>query len=93
MNFDFFYIHAQYTKKSFDFRLLFFDNRLKRFVQACYCFYFRIQKTKEMRRPSTTEDLVNQGANDGLVPERRKDLLLNVIRSENFRKLLSTRSE
>ena len=57
------------------------------------CVYsHRIEKTKEMRRPSTHE-LSSHDSSDSLIPERRKDLLLNVIKSDNFRKLLSARSE
>ncbi|KAH3847780.1 hypothetical protein DPMN_090111 [Dreissena polymorpha] len=51
----------------------------------------RIEKTKEIRRPSS--DTASQASGDifSSPSESKKDMLLNVIKSENFKRLLATR--
>ncbi|XP_060608225.1 cyclic nucleotide-gated channel rod photoreceptor subunit alpha-like [Ruditapes philippinarum] len=54
----------------------------------------RIEKNKEMRRASTPDESSPHSvdmSSDDQRPGKKKDLLLKVIRSSNFRKLLSSR--
>ncbi|XP_053375123.1 cyclic nucleotide-gated channel rod photoreceptor subunit alpha-like isoform X2 [Mercenaria mercenaria] len=53
----------------------------------------RIEKTKEMRRASSQDESPQavDTPSDDHPPGKKKDLLLKVIRSSNFRKLLSSR--